>query len=117
MQTWDTRSIEVEPHHPQVLRSDSETRTILIHLPAGEQLQEHQVHERAFLFVADGEITIEPGGEAVGGGPGSVTGGRGLLAHFEPNERRTITAVSDARLVLVLAPWPGVGHPSGRPAA
>jgi hypothetical protein len=34
------------------------------------------------------------------------------LAHFEPNERRTVRALSDARLVLVLAPWPGVGHPS-----
>ena len=47
MQTWDTRKIEVEPHRPQVLRSDEETRAILIHLPAGEELQEHQVHERA----------------------------------------------------------------------
>jgi hypothetical protein len=25
-----------------------------------------------------------------------------------------VRAVSDARLVLVLAPWPGVGHPSRR---
>jgi hypothetical protein len=41
-----------------------------------------------------------------------VSGGAGLLSHFEPNERRTIQAVSDARLVLVLAPWPGEGHPS-----
>ncbi len=110
MQSWDTRSLVVEPHHPQVLRSDSETRAILIHLPAGEQLQEHQVHERAYVFVADGEITIEQGGEAVTGGPG-------LLAHFEPNERRTITAARDSRLLLVLAPWPGVGHPSERAAA
>jgi quercetin dioxygenase-like cupin family protein len=110
MQTWDTRTLDVEPHYPQVLRSDDETRAILIHLRAGEQLQEHQVHERAYLFVVDGEITIEHGAEAVSGGPG-------LLAHFEPNERRTITAVGDSRLVLVLAPWPGVGHPSSRPAA
>lgn len=105
MQTWDTRGLEVEPHRPQVLRSDDETRAILIHLPAGERLQEHQVHERAYMFVADGEITIERGGE-------TVTGGPGLVAHFEPNERREITAVTDSRLVLVLAPWPGVGHPS-----
>jgi quercetin dioxygenase-like cupin family protein len=107
MQTWDTRTLDVEPHRPQVLRSDDETRAILIHLPAGEQLQEHQVHERAYIFVTGGEITIDHGGESVRGGPG-------LLAHFEPNERRTITAASDARLLLVLAPWPGVGHPSGR---
>jgi quercetin dioxygenase-like cupin family protein len=117
METWDTRTLDVEAHHPQVLRSDSETRVILIHLPAGEQLQEHQVHERAFLFVADGEVTIDPGAEAAGSGPATVSGGPGLLAHFEPNERRTITAVSDARLVLLLAPWPGVGHPSAASGA
>lgn len=110
MQTWDIGTFEVEPHHPQVLRSDEATRAIVIHLPAGEQLQEHQVHESAYVFVADGEITIEQGRE-------SVTGGSGLLAHFEPNERRSITAVTDARLILVLAPWPGVGHPSTRPVA
>ena len=58
METWDIRALAVEPHHPQVLRSDDETRAIAILLPAGEELQEHQVHERAYLFVADGEIEI-----------------------------------------------------------
>lgn len=105
MQTWDTRTLGVEPHHPQVLRSDGEGRAIAIALPAGEQLQEHQVHERAYLVVLDGEITVEHGGE-------TITGGSGLLVHFEPNERRAVTATSDARLLLILAPWPGVGHPS-----
>jgi quercetin dioxygenase-like cupin family protein len=109
MESWDIGTFGVEPHHPQVLRSDESTRAIVIHLPAGEQLQEHQVHESAYVFVADGEITIEQGDD-------SVSGSSGLLAHFEPNERRAITAVTDARLVLVLAPWPGVGHPSGRAA-
>lgn len=105
MQSWDITSLEFEPHLPQVLRSDDETRAIAIFLPAGEQLQEHQVHERAYLFVVDGEVEIVQGDEA-------VTGGCGLLAHFEPNERHAVRAVGDARLVLVLAPWPGVGHPS-----
>jgi quercetin dioxygenase-like cupin family protein len=105
MQTWDTRKLEIQPHRPQVLRSDDETRAIAIRLPAGEQLQEHQVHERAYLFVVEGEVTIDQGGQA-------VSGGAGLLAHFEPNERHAVSAVSDARLVLVLSPWPGVGHPS-----
>jgi len=109
METWDIVELEFEPHRPQVLRSDDETRAIAIELPAGEQLQEHQVHERAYVLVAGGEIKIEQGGE-------SVTGGPGLVAHFEPNERRTITALKDSRLLLVLAPWPGVGHPSGGPA-
>jgi quercetin dioxygenase-like cupin family protein len=105
METWDIRSLEIEPHKPEVLRSDDETRAIAINLPAGEELQEHQVHERAYLLVADGEIEIAKDGQTVSGGPG-------FLSHFEPNERRTIQAVSDARLVLVLAPWPGQGHPS-----
>jgi quercetin dioxygenase-like cupin family protein len=107
MEYWDTRSLAVEPHHPQVLRSDDETRVIAIHLPAGEELQEHQVHERAFLFVSDGEVELTQGDEVVTGGPG-------LLAHFSPAERHRVRALSDARLVLVLAPWPGVGHPSRR---
>lgn len=105
METWDVRSLQIEPHHPQVLRSDAETRAIAIHLPAGEELQEHQVHERAYLIVVDGEVSISTDGE-------TVAGGAGLLSHFAPNERRTVQARSDARLLLVLAPWPGEGHPS-----
>ena len=105
MESWDVRSLDIEAHHPQVLRSDDETRAIAIHLPAGEQLAEHQVHERSYLVVVEGEISISHEGE-------NVSGGAGLLAHFAPNERRTISAVTDARLILVLAPWPGKGHPS-----
>lgn len=105
METWDIRSLDIEPHHPMVLRSDDETRAIAIHLPAGEELQEHQVHERAYLVVADGEIEVITDGR-------TVSGGTGFLSHFEPRERHAVRAVSDARLVLVLAPWPGMGHPS-----
>lgn len=105
MESWDIRSLVIEPHHPQVLRSDDEFRAIAIHLPAGEELQEHQVHERTYLVVADGEIEISNDGQAVRGGPG-------FLSHFEPAERRGVRAVSDSKLVLVLAPWPGMGHPS-----
>lgn len=105
MENWDIRSLAIEPHHPQVLRSDDETRAIAIGLTSGEELQEHQVHERTCLLVADGEIEIFHDGN-------SVTGGSGFLSHFEPSERWTVRALSDARLVLVLAPWPGVGHPS-----
>jgi quercetin dioxygenase-like cupin family protein len=107
LDTWDIASQDIEPRHPEVLRSDDETRVIAIHLPAGEELQDHQVHERAYLFVASGEIEVQRGDEAVAGGPG-------LLAHFEPNERHEVRATSDARLVLLLSPWPGEGHPSRR---
>jgi redox-sensitive bicupin YhaK (pirin superfamily) len=75
METWDIRSLAIEPHQPQVLRSDEETRAIAIHLPAGEELQEHQVHERTYLLVADGEIEISQDGRTTAGGPG-------FLSHF-----------------------------------
>jgi quercetin dioxygenase-like cupin family protein len=107
MDTWDVASLEVLPHRPEVLRSDDEGRVIAINLPAGEGLQEHQVHERAWLVVADGEIEVEQGGQ-------TVTGGPGFLAHFEPAERHEVRATSDARLILLLSPWPGDGHPSRR---
>lgn len=105
METWDLSSLDVAPRHPQVLASDAETRLVAISLPAGDEMQEHQTHERTFLVVVDGEVDVVQNG-------GSTTGGRGFLAHFEPNERREVRATSDARLLLVLAPWPGVGHPS-----
>ena len=110
MQTWDIQALAVEPHHPQVLRSDDESRAIAIQLPAGEEMQEHQVHERSYLIVADGEIEIDHDGQSIRGGPG-------FLSHFEPNERRTVRALTDARLLLLLSPWPGVGHPSAWVAA
>jgi quercetin dioxygenase-like cupin family protein len=107
METWDIASLDVEPHQPEVLRSDPEARVIAINLPAGDQLQEHQVHERAWLVVAAGEVEIEQDGSTVMGGPG-------FTAHFEPNQRHEVRAAGDARLLLILAPWPGEGHPSQR---
>jgi quercetin dioxygenase-like cupin family protein len=106
VQTWNLNEMEVEPRQPQVLDSESEGRAIVINLPAGEQLSEHQVHERAWLLVTEGEVTVsDAGGKA-------VTGSTGLLTIFDPNERHEVTAESAARLLLVLSPWPGEGHPS-----
>src|SRR5919206_4894893 len=100
METWDIASLDVEPHQPAVLRSDPEARVIALNLPAGEELQEHEVHERAWLMVAAGEIDVEQGGSTTSGGPG-------FLAHFDPQERHEVRARTDARLLLFLAPWPG----------
>jgi quercetin dioxygenase-like cupin family protein len=105
METWDITNLALEPHQPQVLRTDGEARAIALHLPAGEELQEHQVHERAYVIVVDGEAEISAQN-------GSVSGGAGLVAHFDPNERHTVRAQRDTRLLLVLSPWPGEGHPS-----
>ena len=106
MEIWDIRSLDVQPHAPQVLRSDDgAARAIAIQLPAGELLQEHEVHEHAYLVVVDGEVELEQGGETTTTGPGG-------LAHWVPKERHEVRATSDARLLLVLAPWPGAGHPN-----
>jgi redox-sensitive bicupin YhaK (pirin superfamily) len=104
MEHWDLRTVDVEAHQPKILHSArGEARSILIKLPAGEELQEHQVHERAYVVVIDGEVEI-----------GGQTGGCGLAVVFDPGERHSVRATSDARLLLVLAPWPGDGHPGAR---
>jgi quercetin dioxygenase-like cupin family protein len=105
VQTWDVRSLDVEPHFPKVLHSDEEGRTIVINLPAGEELQGHNVHERSWVVVVDGDIEVTAA-------DGAVKGSSGFLAHLDPNERNEIRAISDAKLIMVLAPWPGEGHPS-----
>ena len=108
MEHWDLRSLDVRPHQPRILHSArGEARSIAIHLPAGEELQEHQVHERAYLVVVDGEVEVSDEGAQAKGGPG-------FAAVFDPAERHTVRATSDARLLLVLAPWPGDGHPGAR---
>ena len=106
MHTWDIAAIDVQPRQPEVLSSEDEGRVIVLHLLAGESLLEHQVHERAWLVVITGRVEIsEPSG-------GSAGGGVGFLAAFDPNERHEVTAIEDTRMLLLLSPWPGEGHPS-----
>ena len=105
MESWNLKTLDVEAHQPRILASADDARTILLHLPEGEELQEHEVHERARLFVVDGEVDIV----TQGGEP--VNAGAGHLFEFEPGERRTVVARSNARLLMILSPWPGDGHP------
>jgi quercetin dioxygenase-like cupin family protein len=104
MNSWDLNTLSLEPHAPQVLSSTEEARAIALSVPAGESLQDHQVHERAWVAVIQGEVEIETG-------DGPIVGGAGLLVEFEPNERHAVRALTDARVLLLLTPWPGVGHP------
>jgi quercetin dioxygenase-like cupin family protein len=107
---WDLRTLDVAPQRPVILHSArGQARSVALALRAGEQLKDHQVHERAHLVVVDGEIEVGRGAE-------SVTGGPGFFAVFDPGERHEVRATSDARLLLVLAPWPGDGHPGARDA-
>ncbi|MGN6276538.1 MAG: hypothetical protein ACTHNP_11525 [Solirubrobacterales bacterium] len=105
MESWDLKSVDVEPHQPRILASAEDARTIVLNLPNGEELQEHEVHERARVLVIDGDVDVtNQDGDFASASPGH-------LFEFAPGERRTIVARSDARLLLVLSPWPGDGHP------
>ena len=103
---WRLDAEAVQPHSPRVLHSDDEAnRVILLALPAGERLSEHQVHEHALAVVLDGEVVIRAGTVE------ERLSAQGLV-HFKPAERHEVEALTDARLLLCLAPWPGPGHPS-----
>ena len=79
---------------------------MLIELRAGESLGDHGVKESALLLVVDGAVRVEAGDESVGGDAGT-------LFHFDPDERRSVGSDGGARLLLLLAPWPGEGHYRG----
>lgn len=105
MRSWDLKSVKAEPHEPQILSTADDARAIVLRLPAGEELQEHEVHERARIVVIEGEVEVAtPEGER-------VSAGSGHLLEFAPGERRTVAAKSDATLLMLLTPWPGDGHP------
>ncbi len=105
MRSWDLASLELAAHAPEILSSGPDARAIVLQIPAGESLQEHQVHERAWVAVIDGQVEITTtGGDSVASGPG-------LLVEFDPAERHAVLARSPARLLLLLTPWPGDGHP------
>jgi len=105
MNSWDLRALGLKPRLPEILSSSDSARAIVLDLAAGESLADHQIHERAWLVVLDGEIEV---GTSVGE---EVSGGVGLLVEFAPGERHEVSASADARLLLLLTPWPGSGHP------
>ena len=108
MESWESANLDVRrssrrcsPPIRRVARSSSS-------FPPASSLQEHQVHERAWLVVLSGAIEIDDAdGE-------TTKGGAGMLAVFDPNERHEVRATEDSRLLLLLSPWPGEGHPSQR---
>lgn len=105
MRSWDLRAVELRPHSPEILSSTDEARAVVLEIPAGESLEDHQVHERAWVTVIGGEVEITTrDGE-------TVAGGTGLMVEFAPGERHAVRALTTARLLLLLTPWPGDGHP------
>ena len=105
MKNWKLKGLDLKPRLPEILSSTSEARAIALDLRAGESLPDHEVHERAWVVVVDGEV------EGTGASGERVSGGSGLLLEFAPTERHEVVARSDARLLLLLTPWTGAGHP------
>jgi quercetin dioxygenase-like cupin family protein len=108
VQSWNLREIDTPggSRSPVVLRSDEAARAVLIVLEPGQALGDHQVKERALVSVVDGLVRVESGGE-------TVEGGTGCFFSFDADERRSISTDSGAKILLVLAPWPGEGHYRG----
>jgi quercetin dioxygenase-like cupin family protein len=109
MKSWNLLDIEAPrgTTDPVVLDSQ-ETRAVLIAFNPGQELSDHQVKERAWLVVVDGAVTID---SDEGGGP--LDAGPGTLVSFAPNERHGVVRWGGARILLLLAPWPGEGHYRG----
>jgi quercetin dioxygenase-like cupin family protein len=103
--SWDLNTLDLKPRLPEILSSSQDARAIALHLQAGETLSEHEVHERAWLVVLDGQIEVQSAAGA------TASGGPGLVLEFAPGERHEVSASKDARLLLLLTPWPGRGHP------
>ena len=108
MQSWNLLEPETPggSRDPIVLHSTEDARAVLIGLNPGQELGDHQVKENAYVVVVDGEVEIEAGAE-------TVNAGAGTLFRFDANERHRVSSAAGARILLLLAPWPGAGHYRG----
>jgi quercetin dioxygenase-like cupin family protein len=108
MQRWDLLELDAPDgtRDPIVLHSDDGARAVLIVLRAGQSLGDHQVKENAWITVLEGTVQITVGGDTVDASPG-------VLVRFEPDERHALHSESGARILMLLAPWPGEGHYRG----
>ena len=88
MQTWRLAEIATPggSRSPVVLRSENEAH--------------------AWIVVVAGSATFRAGGE-------QIEAPAGTLVRFEPDERHSVSSELGARLLLLLAPWPGIGHYRG----
>ena len=91
---------------PLVVHSGNEARAVLIVLKPGQRLGDHQVKENAWVTVLEGHVRIGAGSESVEATPG-------MLFRFDPDERHSLASDDGARILLLLAPWPGEGHYRG----
>jgi quercetin dioxygenase-like cupin family protein len=108
VRSWNLNEIEIAggSRSPVVLDSDDAARAVLIALEPGQALGDHQVKEHAYVLVLDGQARVDSGGER-------LEAGAGTLCMFDPDERRSVSTDAGARILLLLAPWPGEGHYRG----
>jgi quercetin dioxygenase-like cupin family protein len=108
VQAWKLREITTAAgtSDPVVLLSEDEARAVFVELHPGQELGDHQVKEHAWVVVVDGVAEIGAGGERIDATPGT-------LVHFEPDERHYVRSGDGAKILLLLAPWPGPGHYRG----
>ena len=106
MQTWNLREIDTPggSRSPVVVHSQDEARAVLIGLDPGQALGDHQVHERSWVVVLDGQVRFEAGGETC------RCRHRASSRGSRPDERHSVSTDDGARILLLLAPWPGEGH-------
>ncbi len=97
------RVASVGAQKPRVLFSSPECRLVALDLSSGEHLPDHHVRERAVVQVISGRVAIDASGETVECEAGTVV-------TFDPGERHALRGLEDARLLLMLAPWPAAGH-------
>jgi quercetin dioxygenase-like cupin family protein len=112
VRSWNLDEIQVEggSRSPVVLDSEDAARAVFIVLEPGQSLGDHQVKEHAYVLVVEGKARVEAGSEA-------VEAHAGTLCMFGPDERHSVSTEDGARILLLLAPWPGVGHYRGDIAA
>ncbi len=112
MRSWNLTKLDAPAgtRDPIALETADGLRAVMLAFAPGQELREHEVKERAWLTVVEGEARIECGGETVEGGPGT-------FVTFEPSERHSVASAGGARILLLLAPWPGEGHYRGEDRA
>ena len=108
MRAWNLLELEAPDgiRDPVVVHSTDEARAVLLVLKPGQRLGEHEVKEHAYVVVVSGNVQVSVGGESSEGGPG-------MMFRFEPSERHSLSSEEGARVLLLLAPWPGPGHYRG----
>jgi quercetin dioxygenase-like cupin family protein len=109
VQTWDLTELDAPSgmRDPLVLFSSDGGRALMIRLDPGQELGDHQVKERAWIAVVEGQVQASAGHETKTCAPGT-------LLTFDPDERHSLGSDTGARILMLLAPWPGEGHYRGQ---